>query len=36
VRNGSQLRKDIYRMNDPRQVLDVVDRFFEEQLASAA
>jgi nifR3 family TIM-barrel protein len=36
VRNGSQLRKEIYRVNDAQQVLDVVDRFFEEQLAEAA
>ena len=36
VRNGSQLRKTIYRTHEAQGVIDVVDRFFEEQLASAA
>ncbi|MBI1354665.1 MAG: tRNA dihydrouridine synthase DusB [Acidobacteria bacterium] len=36
VRNGSQLRKAIYRAEGPEHVLETVDRFFEEQLVSAA
>ncbi len=36
VRNGSQLRKAIYRTHEAAEVVAVVDRFFEEQLASAA
>jgi hypothetical protein len=36
VRNGSQLRKAIYRCGDPQEVIDTVERFFAEQLASEA
>ena len=36
VRNGSQLRKAIYRCGDPQEVIDAVERFFEEQLAPKA
>lgn len=35
VRNGSKLRTDIYRVHDVESVLQVVDRFFGEQLAMA-
>lgn len=34
VRNGAKLRVDIYRSQSCEQVLDVVDRFFSEELAS--
>ena len=34
VRNGSQLRKAIYRVHTQQEVLDTVDRFFEQQLAA--
>jgi hypothetical protein len=36
VHNGSQLRKAIYRCGDPQEVIDTVERFFEEQLAPKA
>ena len=36
VRNGSQLRKAIYRCDNPQDVIDTVERFFEEQLAAEA
>ena len=34
VRNGSQLRKAIYQVHTQQEVLDTVDRFFEQQLAA--
>jgi tRNA-dihydrouridine synthase B len=33
VRNGSKLRIEIYRTQDVRCILDIVDRFFAEQLS---
>ena len=36
VRNGTHLRKAIYRCDGQQDVIDTVDRFFEEQLVSAA
>ena len=36
VRNGSKLRTEIYRTQDARGILDIVDAFFEEQLTSGA
>ena len=36
VRNGTQLRKAIYRCGEPQEVIDTVERFFEEQLATEA
>ncbi|HXE05310.1 MAG TPA: tRNA dihydrouridine synthase DusB [Bryobacteraceae bacterium] len=36
VRNGSKLRTEIYRTQDARGILDIVDAFFEEQLTSSA
>lgn len=36
VRNGSVLRKEIYRARDAAEVCEKVDRFFEQALASAA
>ena len=36
VRNGSQLRRAIYRCAGPQEVIDAVERFFEEQLSAAA
>ncbi len=36
VRNGAQLRKGIYRCADPQEVIDTVERFFEEQLSAEA
>lgn len=36
VRNGSHLRKAIYRCSTQQEIIDTVDRFFEEQLESAA
>ncbi len=36
VRNGTHLRKAIYRCHEPQEVIDTVERFFEEQLATAA
>lgn len=36
VRNGSQLRKAIYRCDGPESVIDTVEKFFEQQLESAA
>jgi nifR3 family TIM-barrel protein len=35
VRNGAKLRTDIYRAQQVGHVLDIVDRFFNEQLSSA-
>jgi tRNA-dihydrouridine synthase B len=35
VRNGSKLRVDIYRTHEVKQVLEVVDAFFCEQLQHA-
>lgn len=35
VRNGSRLRSDIYHVNDAREILDMVDRFFEQELTAA-
>jgi nifR3 family TIM-barrel protein len=35
VRNGSHLRSAIYRVHDAQAVLDQVDRFFEQELATA-
>src|SRR5579863_2882167 len=34
VRNGAKLRADIYRMQDAGAILDLVDRFFERELAA--
>lgn len=36
VRNGTQLRKAIYRTKTPDETLETVDRFFEEQIGEAA
>src|SRR5262249_39270647 len=36
VRNGSRLRADIYHAHQAREVLDLVDRFFERELAVAS
>jgi hypothetical protein len=36
VRNGSRLRAEIYSKQEPRQVLDAVERFFEHELAAVA
>lgn len=36
VRNGSQLRKEIYSCKSSQEVRDTVDRFFEEQSGRAA
>jgi hypothetical protein len=35
VRNGSRLRAEIYRAQEGRQILDMVDEFFSGQLALA-
>ncbi len=35
VRNGAQLRSEIYKMNEAPVILDTVDRFFEVELATA-
>ena len=35
VRNGSRLRGEIYRAQEGRQILDMVDEFFSAQLALA-
>jgi len=35
VRNGSKLRVEIYKMTDAAQILDLVDAFFERELAGA-
>ena len=35
VRNGSKLRTEIYRAHQVRGILDLVDRFFAEQLSNA-
>ncbi len=36
VRNGSKLRTEIYRSQEIKQILDMVDAFFSEQLENAA
>ncbi len=36
VRNGSRLRAEIYSKQEPRQVLDAVERFFEHELNAVA
>src|SRR5262249_28233979 len=36
VRNGSRLRAEIYHAHQAREVLDLVDRFFERELAVAS
>jgi tRNA-dihydrouridine synthase B len=35
VRNGSRLRAEIYPLSEARQILDLVDAFFERELAAA-
>jgi tRNA-dihydrouridine synthase B len=35
VRNGSRLRADIYHAHEAREILDLVDAFFEQELATA-
>ncbi len=35
VRNGAQLRSEIYKINEAPVILDVVERFFESELAIA-
>ena len=35
VRNGSRLRVEIYRANEAPAILDLVDAFFETELAAA-
>jgi tRNA-dihydrouridine synthase len=32
VRNGSKLRTEIYRAQDVKRILDIVDAFFNDQL----
>jgi len=34
IRNGAQLRAEIYHVHDARSILDKVDAFFEQQLAA--
>lgn len=36
VRNGSKLRVEIYKMTDAAQILDLVDAFFERELAGVS
>jgi hypothetical protein len=36
VRNGSRLRADIYHASQAPQILDLVDAFFERELAVVA
>lgn len=36
VRNGARLRAGIYTLTDAQQILDAVDRFFEEELREAS
>ena len=36
VRNGSKLRTDIYRSQEAGQILEIVDRFFSEQMNTAS
>ncbi len=36
VRNGSKLRVDVYRANEAKAILDLVDAFFETELAAAS
>ncbi|MBI1895659.1 MAG: tRNA dihydrouridine synthase DusB [Acidobacteria bacterium] len=35
VNNGSRLRAEIYRLNDPARILDCVHEFFDRELAAA-
>lgn len=35
VRNGARLRTEIYKTNDARIILDLVDQFFSQELAAA-
>lgn len=35
VRNGARLRGEIYHSHEPQQILDLVDAFFERELAAA-
>lgn len=35
VRNGARLRGEIYHSHEPQQILDLVDAFFEKELAAA-
>jgi hypothetical protein len=34
VRNGSRLRADIYHASEAAEILDLVDEFFERELAT--
>ena len=36
VRNGAKLRADIYHARDAAQILELVDAFFERELAAPA
>jgi len=36
VRNGSRLRADIYHASEVRQIMDLVDAFFERELSVLA
>ena len=36
VRNGSHLRAGIYRLTEPREIVDAVDAFFERELGALA
>ena len=36
VRNGKQLRVEVYKCNDTQSVVDAVERFFEQQLSTEA
>ena len=36
VRNGARLRAEIYHAHDAAQILDLVDAFFERELAAPA
>src|SRR5713101_6265374 len=36
VRNGTRLRADIYHAHDATQIVDLVDAFFERELAAPA
>jgi tRNA-dihydrouridine synthase B len=35
VRNGAKLRTEIYKVNDPQKILDLVEAFFTAELAAA-
>jgi nifR3 family TIM-barrel protein len=35
VRNGARLRTEIYKVNDPHKILDLVEAFFSQELAAA-